>query len=95
MDPEEARKTTGRDKLWKRWQASGLLAMSFVGYLGLTKPELKESTCQTCGIFHSLASLALFAAYQDSTVDFNQAFLQNPHLYIAVGFASIVFGIVE
>jgi hypothetical protein len=71
------------------------LALGFVGYLGVTKPELKVPACQICGIFHSLASLAVISAYQDSTVGFNEGVLYNAHLYFALGFASVVFGIVE
>jgi hypothetical protein len=95
-DPDEALKTTGRDKLWKRWHASGLLAMAYVGYLGVTQPEsLKMPAIQTCGIFHSFALISSILAYQDSTINLNQALWQNVHLYVAIGFASVAVGILE
>jgi hypothetical protein len=94
-DPAESKKNTGRDKMWKRWHASGLLALGYVGYLGLTKPELTSISCQLCGMFHSLATLSVILAYQDSTVDFIQAVPYNLHAYFALGFGAVVFGLLD
>jgi hypothetical protein len=96
VDPQEALKTTGRDKLWKRWHASGLLAMAYVGYLGITQPEhFQMAAVQTCGIFHSVAAIAGLLAYKDSTLSFNEGVSQNIHIYVGIGFALVGVGILE
>ena len=95
FDPEEARKRTGRAKLWKRWHASGLLAIGYVGYIGFSMPEFKIEACKACGLFHMLASVASMLAFSDGTVGANQAFLHNPHLYLGVGFAAVAFGVLN
>ena len=93
LDPIEGKKCTGRDKLWKRWHASGLLAMAHVGYLGMIKPEYQLSACTICGTFHTMGTVAMLLAYQDGTVSLKDALPLNVHLYCAGMFAAISFGL--
>jgi hypothetical protein len=94
-DPEESRKCSGRDKLWKRWHASGLLGFGYIGYLGFTNQVVKPQCVQVCAIFHALAASAMVLAAQESALTWKEATVGNIHLYIALGFSAVALGIVE
>jgi hypothetical protein len=95
MDPEESQKCSGRDKLWKRWHASGLLGFGYIGYLGFTNQVVKPQCVQVCAIFHALAASAMVLAAQESALTWKEATVGNIHLYIALGFSAVALGIVE
>jgi hypothetical protein len=95
MDPKESLKCSGRDRLWKRFHASGLLAMSYVGYIGLANPEVKPHCVHVCALFHAAAASAMVLAAQEGELPWRDATVGNLHIYIALGFAAVGLGIVE
>lgn len=97
MDPVEAKKTSGNDKLWKRWQAGGLLAMAYVGYAGYStsSEDVKTMAVETSALFHLLAAGAQVLAANDGVGDFASATIKSLHLYLAVGFGAVKLGLLD
>lgn len=94
-DASNKKPFTGEDKLWKRWHASGLIAMGYLGYAGLTQPDLKPFVLQTCMLFHGTAGLAQLVAVKEGSQSVKEGVFGNMHMYIALGFAAAVLGYVE
>ena len=97
IDPVEGKKRSGSDKLWKRWHASGLLALGYVGLIGLGvvgdgKAKTKKFALETCGIFHGLAALAPMVALRDGLSTVTDATVLNLHLWMAAGFGALQAG---
>jgi hypothetical protein len=97
MDPEEGTKISATNKLWKRWHASGLLALGYVGLLGLGvvgdgKSNTRTLAVQACGILHGMAGLAQVLALRDGLGTVHGATVLNLHLWMGVGFASVQMG---
>ena len=86
---------TPQERLWKRWQSCGLLALAHVGYLGVTDPGAERNAIATCMVFHSLAGVAVMWAYKEGGATWNEAVSTNLHMYLGMGFASVHFGLLE
>ena len=93
--PDAKNPYSGEDKLWKRWHAAGLVAMAYMGYLGLTQAALKPFAIQTCAVFHGTAGLAQIMAVVDGTQSVKEGVLTNMHLFVAVGFGAALLGVVN
>jgi hypothetical protein len=94
--PPDAKKPySGEDKLWKRWHSAGLVAMGYVGYLGLTQDAIKPFAMQTCAIFHATAGLAQIVAVMDGTQTVKEGVFTNMHLFVAMGFGAALLGVVN
>jgi hypothetical protein len=93
-DPIAAEKTTGNDKLWKRFHAVGLLSMAYIGAVGLAPNDESSKTLalEVCGLFHSLAMLVPMLALNDGIGSLKEATIFNVHLYVALGFGAVRFG---
>jgi hypothetical protein len=95
MDPEESKKDSPRDKVWKRWHASGLLAMAYVGYIGLKDDGAKTPAVEACTLFHSLCAGVSFLAWAEGTMSLKEATVGNVHLHLALGFGAVRLGLMS
>jgi hypothetical protein len=83
-------------RLWRRWHGAGLLVMAYVGYLGITKPELRQEVlAPACGIFHTACSVSMFLAHREGLLSAREMWVENLHLYLAGLFGAINMGLID
>jgi hypothetical protein len=100
----EAAHTSPTDRLWKRWQAAGLIALAYVGYLGLSpsttsskegSDAVNKAAIQTCFLFHSAATAAMCFAKQENLLSWKELTVSNIHLYLMLGFGAAAAGLID
>lgn len=87
----KARKS-GMDRLYRRWHGAGLLSLSFMGFLACRNDTMKEGVNTVCLVFHTLASVVMFASVVDEGGSTMAKALLNPHNALAAGFFALQLG---
>ena len=97
FDPLQAEHTTASDKMWKRVQGGAFMTLGYLGVIALSTkcPGTKRAVNKSCGLYHAITFATLPLAMKEGYKVEKELIIFNPHLWMAVGFGSLLLGYTE